>query len=251
MKIVQVTVVAQDNDKGPSSRPSAMRIEKGAKNGIKKTILKLVNIEGCDGVHVRYQLPGRVWKKEIAMRISSLGRVVQDMWFFDQELVNKCMKGNKGGEITDDVARVMLAIMLHYACRTTADLQKLGVHENYWEQTFIQDLVNTKEFWLPATLGDGELKKMHAFYVLVCEEEEIRGLSRSDRQASLLTGIDNWPNDRIKMVKEIMELVERIDDELVGADEIGKKDAPMDPFDTESLIWKTEQVCKHGVFDGD
>lgn len=240
LKIIQTSIAAQDHEKGTTSRSSAMRLDRGAKLGIKKTILKLVSDEGVDGVHVQYTCPGRIWKKEMALRISCLGQVVQDMWFFDQDLVNQCMQGNDG-EVTDDVARVMLATILHYSVSTPGDIEKLGVHANYYEKNFVHDLVNTKQLWLPKIFDNIDLKKLHALYALVCDDTEMRGLAKSDRKQSLYNGMENWPTEKSKMVKEIIELLGKLDDEMVGTDPIGKKQKPMDPFDTESLIWKADE----------
>ena len=121
------------------------------------------------------------------------------------------------------------------------DLDMVGVHASYCKKNFIQDLYNTKKYWLPTVFAvfAGCVIQLHALHVLVCKPDSILGLSAKAHMEKFCAAMKKQiviPPLKDEQVIEIVQLFKWINDEI-ESDNIGAagEDA-VDPFNTESNI---------------
>lgn len=229
LKIGDHVTVAQVESTGRRTSNTAKAA--GMNAGIKKTIL---GFTGRQSVKVQYTFPGRVWKKDIGMRLLSVTNAFRTFWEVAPDVTAACSEGCNG-KVTKGVSRVVLSVMMHRSSK--GFIRKVGVHGNFYETNFIRDVRNTKAMWLPAPLN-GDLANLHGFYQLLCGKEDICGLSTHDRSLALDSHIEDTnviPSVKCKMLQEIIIILQALDEEIESGD-YGTKEGCLDPFDTKSLL---------------
>lgn len=235
-KIGHKTIVEQK--KSGRAAASAKKKMEMDNDGIKKNLIAL------DGRYltVEYTKPGAGWTHQMSVGISNLCNAMTVFNQDNPQLVGECVVGATNTGIKADVARVVLAVMLHNSIHSTKELPDLGVHPNFHEPTFIEDLKNTKALWLP-TLLTGMLISLHGLYNLVCEDEEMLGMNKKDRGKLFMEAINDkakFAPGMAKYVGEIVAVLISVDNEIVGDAPLGKKAGATDPFDTVSNLVKED-----------
>lgn len=230
-----------------SKRHSNSSRAKMLEAGIKK---KLAAISDGGALIVHYNKPGPVYQGNISARIGNIVTLMLHFDTTDSKLMAALVKDYRQEKdvFSTECGRVMLAIMMHQTAKNDAAVKGLGVHPNYCEENFLQDLVNTKELWL-TKLHEQSLIHLHALYRMVCGKpvgrggSVILGANIPNRREKLAEALDTSPQSREskKQVAEIIELIQRIDAEIKeGGTNFGKSPGACDPFDTKSLLLDEE-----------
>ena len=228
--------VAQPEVKGRRNSAAAVRsLAVGNSAPIKKCI---VCMHGS-GVKVAYVFPGKLWKKDIGGRLFVITSAFKQLWFVDQDLTKNCSKGVSNGQLTPEVARVLLAIMVHK--EAAEKYEQVGLPEHFFEKNFFQDVKNTKEVWLPEPLA-GDMKNVHGFYQLACEEDKIATMTKESRLEALESHVKDpgvMSTYNCKMLEEMITVLQNLDAEL-KAMEFGTAEHIVDPFHTKSRLASEE-----------
>lgn len=211
--------------------------------GIKKHIQSMTE----DGsVVVEYTEPGNVWKMQVASRLRHIVNGV-NVWCAEYEEDLSIMEyyppEEYDGTITQEIGRVVIAVMMHVACNDRKQMKDCYLFAHYHEPNVLEDLLATRHYWLP-TIMMGSLLQIYTFYELSQSlEDDPDGSARKARRAKILQILqenpDKFTKETASVIEEVMGILYTIDWQLGKATVVAPegKSTAMDPFKTTIGIY--------------
>ncbi len=226
---------------------SKRRVTRNDKMDDHACIKKHIHSMTAEGkVVVEYTEPGNVWKMQVASRLRHIVNGV-NVWCADYQeelsIMDYYPPEEYDGTITQEIGRVVIAVMMHVACVDRKQMKDCYLFEHYHEPNALEDLLATRHSWLPPIMI-GSLLQIYTFYALSQSlEDDPDGSARKARRATMLQILkenpDSFTKETASVIEEVMGILYTIDWQLGKVNMVAPegKSTAMDPFKTTIGIY--------------
>jgi hypothetical protein len=207
--------------------------------GQERPLKKVVGDMGDQCVSVCYYVPGSEWTNRIRYRLIYMMMATNALYHEYPEAWEKCMEGCSN-VIKSETGRLLLATMIHEANENNPG--DAGLHKNYDEDNFLQDVMETIELWMPKAI-QYNIPSLCGFYKWTACNEMIGKMSQKDRVAALreiVTDSKLLGEEKGKMVLQIVNILNRNED-MIRKGKLGQTKNPCDPFQTAVINMNEEE----------
>jgi hypothetical protein len=128
---------------------------------------------------------------------------------------------------------MVLAIMMHATAKTDRELKKIKLHPSFDEKVFLQDLIYTQDLWLPPLFVTAVVQ-LRCLHQIVTDEAQLGGVTQDERLQMLEKHCEDHGNDQLK---EVLEMLIRIETQLVDKEVEPEQTIDIDPFYTENYLY--------------